>query len=86
MQNTLTSQKQATHICKSRSALMFLICCVLPFSFIYIGFSAVSIEQAALWQNMQYHLILIGFASLAFNYWMLLFKPNYILHILVKEK
>lgn len=86
MSNTLTSPAQVARICKSKSLLLVLLCCIIPFSLIFMGFSSVSDEQLKLWQNMQYHMVLFGFSSLVISYWMLLFRPNYILSLLVKEK
>jgi len=38
MHNTLNSQQKATRICKSKSLLLIIACCILPFILIFTGF------------------------------------------------
>lgn len=86
MQDTLNTQQKVTRICKSKSTLLILASCVLPFVLIFTGFNTPISSQEVFWQNYQSHMVITGLTALALSYWMILFRPNLIIKLVVKEK
>jgi hypothetical protein len=86
MHNTLNSQQKATRICKSKSLLLIIACCILPFILIFTGFNTPSSSQYIFWQTYQNHMVITGLTSLLLSYWMILFRPDFVIKLVVKEK
>lgn len=86
MSDTKNTQHKVTRICKSRSSLLILLSCILPFVLIFTGFNTPVTSQAYFWQSYQNLMVIAGLAGLALSYWMILFKPNAVIKLVVKEK
>jgi len=85
MQNTLNSQQKVSHICKSKSTLLILVCCILPFILIFVGFNTPAASQSFFWQNAQSYMVVIGLAGLLLSYWVILFRPQFVSKFVMKE-
>lgn len=86
MHNSLNTPAKVTRVCKSRSTLLILACGILPFILIFIGFNTPASSQTIFWQNYQSYLVMSGLIGLLLSYWILLFRPQLVINLVVKEK
>jgi hypothetical protein len=86
MHNSLNTPAKVTRVCKSRSTLLILTCCILPFILIFIGFNTPISSHNIFWQNYQSYMVMSGLIGLLLSYWMLLFRPQLVISLVLKEK
>ncbi len=85
MKNTLTPPKKVSHVCKSKSTLLILVCCILPFILIFTGFNTPAASQSIFWQNYQSYMVVSGLTALLLSYWVILFRPQFVSKFVIKE-
>ncbi|OUR72409.1 hypothetical protein A9Q77_06005 [Marinomonas sp. 42_23_T18] len=85
MQNALNSQEKVSQICKSKSTLIIIVCCILPFILIFVGFNTPAASQSFFWQNYQSYMVVSGLAGLLLSYWVILFRPNFVTKFIEKD-